>query len=58
MDPPAGVVLAENQHYNPYFPGGAIGMAQALYNEVIILIVIYLLQFLIFKIQVSIFTQI
>lgn len=36
MDPPAGVVLAENQHYNPYFPGGAIGMAQALYDEVII----------------------
>jgi len=35
MDPPAGVVLAENQHYNPYFPGGAIGMAQALYDEVI-----------------------
>jgi len=37
MDPPAGVVLAENQHFNPYFPGGAIGMAQALYDEVIIL---------------------
>lgn len=37
MDPPAGVTLAENQHYNPYFPGGAIGMAQALYDEVIIL---------------------
>lgn len=37
MDPPAGVQLAENQHYNPYFPGGAIGMAQALYDEVIIL---------------------
>jgi len=34
MDPPAGVTLAENQHYNPYFPGGAIGMAQALYDEV------------------------
>jgi len=37
MDPPAGISLAENQHYNPYFPGGAIGMAQALYDEVIIL---------------------
>lgn len=37
MDPPAGVVLAENQHYNPYFAGGAIGMAQALYDEVIII---------------------
>jgi len=35
MDPPAGVVMAENQHYNPYFPGGAIGMAQALYDEII-----------------------
>lgn len=32
-DPPAGVVLREGQYYNPYFPGGAIGMAQALYNE-------------------------
>lgn len=37
MDPPAGIKLEENQHYNPYFPGGAIGMAQALYDEVIIL---------------------
>lgn len=34
-DPPAGVVLREGQYYNPYFPGGAISMAQALYNEVI-----------------------
>ncbi|XP_074644590.1 cytochrome c1, heme protein, mitochondrial-like [Tubulanus polymorphus] len=34
-DPPAGVSLADGQHYNPYFPGGAIGMAQALYNEII-----------------------
>lgn len=25
----------EGQYYNPYFPGGAIGMAQALYNEII-----------------------
>lgn len=32
-DPPAGIVLREGQYYNPYFPGGAIGMAQALYNE-------------------------
>lgn len=32
-DPPAGVNLREGQYYNPYFPGGAIGMAQALYNE-------------------------
>ena len=35
MDPPAGVVLREDQHYNPYFPGGAIGMAQVVFNEVI-----------------------
>lgn len=34
-DPPAGIVLREGQYYNPYFPGGAISMAQALYNEVI-----------------------
>lgn len=33
-DPPAGVTLAEGQQYNPYFPGGAIGMAQSIYNEV------------------------
>lgn len=38
MDPPAGVIVAENQHYNPYFAGGAIGMAQALYDEVIIIL--------------------
>lgn len=41
MDPPAGVQLQENQHYNPYFPGGAIGMAQALYDEVIFWDLIY-----------------
>ena len=34
-DPPAGVTLQEGTYYNPYFPGGAIGMSQALYNEVI-----------------------
>lgn len=34
-DAPAGVVLREGQYYNPYFPGGAISMAQALYNEVL-----------------------
>jgi len=33
VDPPAGIVLREGQYFNPYFPGGAIGMAQALYNE-------------------------
>ncbi|KAJ8977675.1 hypothetical protein NQ317_010414 [Molorchus minor] len=34
-DPPAGIVLREGQYYNPYFTGGAISMAQALFNEVI-----------------------
>lgn len=34
-DPPAGVTMQEGQYYNPYFPGQAIGMAQALYNEII-----------------------
>jgi len=29
-DPPAGVKIREGLHYNPYFPGGAISMAQAL----------------------------
>jgi len=31
-EPPAGVSLREGLHYNPYFPGGAIAMAQALSN--------------------------
>ncbi|XP_005178619.1 cytochrome c1, heme protein, mitochondrial [Musca domestica] len=35
FDAPAGVVLREGQYFNPYFPGGAISMAQVLYNEVI-----------------------
>ncbi|XP_067935300.1 cytochrome c1, heme protein, mitochondrial-like isoform X2 [Watersipora subatra] len=30
-DPPAGYSIADNLHYNPYFAGGAINMAQALY---------------------------
>lgn len=33
QDAPAGFVIGEGQHFNPYFPGGAISMAQALYNE-------------------------
>lgn len=33
-DPPAGIELREGQHFNPYFLGGAIGMAPPLYNEV------------------------
>ncbi|XXQ39687.1 C2H2-type domain-containing protein [Plasmodiophora brassicae] len=32
-DPPAGVVLREGLSFNPYFPGGAISMAQPLYDE-------------------------
>jgi len=32
-DPPAGVELKGDLVYNPYFPGGAIGMPQQLYNE-------------------------
>ncbi|KAH6576558.1 hypothetical protein BASA50_000020 [Batrachochytrium salamandrivorans] len=34
-DAPAGVSIREGLHYNPYFPGGAIGMARALYDEVV-----------------------
>ena len=37
-DPPAGINLRDGQYFNPYFPGGAISMAQAIYNEVSILI--------------------
>jgi len=32
-DPPAGVEPGDGQHYNPYFPGGMIGMPQPLYDE-------------------------
>jgi len=34
-EPPAGVVLKDGQHYNPYFPGGLLGMAQALTNGLV-----------------------
>lgn len=34
VDAPAGVVLRDGQYYNPYFAGGAISMAQALYDGV------------------------
>ncbi len=34
-DPPAGVEVKEGLHYNPYFNGGWIGMAKALYDEII-----------------------
>jgi len=34
-DPPAGIELRDGQYFNPYFPGGAIGMAPPIYNEII-----------------------
>eukprot|EP01104_Vermistella_antarctica_P006581 TRINITY_DN17290_c0_g1_i1.p1 TRINITY_DN17290_c0_g1~~TRINITY_DN17290_c0_g1_i1.p1 ORF type:complete len:300 (+),score=71.97 TRINITY_DN17290_c0_g1_i1:41-901(+) len=34
-EPPAGVVLREGLYYNPYFDGGAIGMAQALMPDMV-----------------------
>ena len=29
-DPPAGIDLREGQNFNPYYPGGAIGMVTKL----------------------------
>ncbi|KAJ2010655.1 cytochrome c1, partial [Coemansia sp. S85] len=34
-DPPAGVKVQEGLHYNPYFPGGAIAMAQNIFDGVV-----------------------
>jgi len=34
-DAPAGIAVAEGQHFNPYFPGGKIGMQAPLYDEII-----------------------
>ena len=34
-DPPYGVTMREGMHYNPYFPGSAIGMAQALFDDMV-----------------------
>lgn len=34
-DPPAGVELRDDLYFNAYFPGQAIAMAQALYNDII-----------------------
>jgi ubiquinol-cytochrome c reductase cytochrome c1 subunit len=34
-EPPAGVTLREGLHYNPYFPGGAIGMGKQLENGMV-----------------------
>jgi ubiquinol-cytochrome c reductase cytochrome c1 subunit len=34
-EPPAGVEIRSGLHYNPYFPGGAIAMAQQLYDGMV-----------------------
>merc|ERR1712193_11673 len=34
-DAPAGVTVGEGMNFNPYFPGGGIGMAQPIYNETV-----------------------
>ncbi|XP_043260406.1 cytochrome c1, heme protein, mitochondrial [Colletes gigas] len=34
-DPPAGIPIREGQYFNPYFPGGALGMAQVIFDEVL-----------------------
>lgn len=34
-DPPHGRNVADGQYYNPYFPGGAISMARALYDDML-----------------------
>jgi ubiquinol-cytochrome c reductase cytochrome c1 subunit len=33
--PPKGVEVPPSLHYNPYFPGGGIAMAQKLYDDVV-----------------------
>lgn len=35
VDPPAGVTVAEGMNYNPYFPGGAIGMGRVLFDGLV-----------------------
>ncbi|CAH8618657.1 unnamed protein product [Heterobilharzia americana] len=35
MDPPPGHTVPDGQYYNPYFPGGNISMARALYDDLI-----------------------
>ncbi|XP_076684917.1 cytochrome c1 isoform X1 [Andrena cerasifolii] len=35
MEPPAGIPIREGQYFNPYFPGGGIGMAQVVFDEVL-----------------------
>ncbi|GAA5820837.1 hypothetical protein JCM10212_006342 [Sporobolomyces blumeae] len=35
VDPPPGIEIREGLNYNPYFPGGAIGMARVLYDGLV-----------------------
>ncbi|KAI4523951.1 cytochrome C1 family-domain-containing protein [Schizophyllum commune] len=35
IDPPAGVEIREGMNYNPFFPGGAIGMARVLFDGLV-----------------------
>ncbi|KAF7370842.1 Cytochrome c domain-containing protein [Mycena sanguinolenta] len=35
VDPPAGVEVREGMNYNPFFPGGAIGMARVLFDGLV-----------------------
>lgn len=34
-DPPVGLQIREGLHYNPYFPGSAIAMTQALFEDMV-----------------------
>ncbi|GMM49115.1 ubiquinol--cytochrome-c reductase catalytic subunit [Starmerella bacillaris] len=34
-EPPAGAQVASGMNYNPYFPGGGIGMARVLYDDLV-----------------------
>ena len=34
-EPPAGVTLQPGTNYNPYFPGGALGMARVLFDDLV-----------------------
>lgn len=34
-EPPAGIPLRDGQYFNPYFPGGALGMGQVIFDEVL-----------------------
>lgn len=34
-EPPAGMPMRDGQYFNPYFPGGALGMGQVIFDEVL-----------------------